>query len=136
MHTNRVLIVDDDTLVRNALKRCLRAEEYDVDTAESSREAFECLTNHQYAVVISDLKMPRIDGMALLRWVAENQPKVRRILLTGHADLDVVITAVNDVGVFRIIQKPWDDTELRTLVQTAISEAEAEQDLNDRAYIG
>ena len=136
MNIPRVLIVDDDSLVRNALKRCLRAEEYEVDTAESSREAFEYLTNRAYTVVISDLKMPRIDGMALLRWIAENQPKVRRILLTGHADLDAVISAVNDAGVFRIVQKPWDDAELRILVQAAIADAKSERDLNARAILG
>jgi DNA-binding NtrC family response regulator len=120
--TNKVLIVDDDNLVRNALQRCLRGAEYKVDVASSSSEAFEKLTAEQYAVVVSDLKMPRIDGMALLRWIAENQPNVRRILLTGHADLEAVVNAVNEAAVYRIIQKPWNDTELRIIVESAINE--------------
>ncbi len=123
METKRVLIVDDDLLVRNALLRCLRSEAYEVETAASGRAAYDKLTSQRYVVVISDLKMPGIDGMALLRWISENQPRVGRILLTGHADLENVLAAINECGVFRIVQKPWDDAELRVLVRAAVDDA-------------
>ena len=124
--TQKVLIVDDDQLVRNALRRCLRGDTYEVEAAENSSDAFQKLSSERYAVVVSDLKMPRIDGMALLKWVAQNQPSVRRILLTGHADLDAVLEAVNEAGVHRIIQKPWNDSELRVIVEAAVEERGAE----------
>jgi DNA-binding NtrC family response regulator len=94
----------------------------------SSQDAFDQLQERTFALVISDLKMPHIDGMTLLRWVADNQPMVRRILLTGHADLNTALAAVNDAGVTRIIQKPWNDAELRVIVEAAIDEWEADVD--------
>lgn len=123
---SRILIVDDDALVRNALARSLRGyTAFEVDAVGSSHEAFEKIAAREYAVVISDYKMPKIDGVELLTWVAESFPQIRRILLTGHAELQATIAAVNEAGVYRIIQKPWNDADLRLVVAQAIYEGAA-----------
>lgn len=122
----RVLIVDDDDLVRSALLRCLRGyTQFEVDAVGSSQEAFDRFSAAPYDVVVSDYKMPQIDGVELLTWVAESYPATRRILLTGHAELHAAIAAVNEAGVYRIIQKPWDDVDLRIVVAQAALEHEA-----------
>lgn len=122
----RILIVDDDALVRSALTRSLRGyTDFEVEAVSSSLEAFERLSSGEYAVVISDYKMPKIDGVELLTWVAESYPHIRRILLTGHAELKATIAAVNEASVYRIIQKPWNDADLRLVIAQAVYEAAA-----------
>jgi DNA-binding NtrC family response regulator len=117
MEKHKVLIVDDDILVLNALRRSLYGNPaFAVDFADSSHQAYQKLQTTDYAVVVSDLRMPEIDGLALLKWVAHNQPNVKRILLTGNANREAVIMAVNEASVFRIIQKPWNDQELVALL--------------------
>ena len=117
MNPHKVLIVDDDVLVRNALRRSLHGNPaFLADFAESSHEAYQKLQDSNYTVVVSDLRMPGIDGLALLKWVAHHQPETKRILLTGNASLEAIIEAVNEAGVYRIIQKPWNDQELIALL--------------------
>lgn len=124
---SRILVVDDDALVRSALLRSLRGyTSFEVDAVASSDEAFERLAAREYAVVISDYKMPRVDGVELLTWVADTFPQVKRILLTGHAELNATIAAVNEAGVYRIIQKPWNDADLRVVVAQAVHESGAQ----------
>lgn len=118
----QVLIVDDDPLVRNAMQRSLRNEPYEVVFAPSSQVAYEKLQTSQFAAVVSDLKMPRIDGLDLLRWIADQYPRCKLILLTGHADLQSTVAAINEIGVYKIFLKPWDDDELRACLREVIAD--------------
>ena len=102
----RVLFVDDETNVLSSLKRSL-GRQYEVDTALGGARALELVKrNKPYAVVVSDLRMPEMDGIQLLRQVAERQPDTVRMMLTGNADLDAAIEAVNEGHVFRFLTKP------------------------------
>ena len=116
---SRILVVDDDLLVRSALRRTLR-DHFQVDMADSGAAAIASLEANRYAAVISDLKMPCMDGLSLLKWVARNQPETGRILLTGHADFQLTVGAVTAADIFKILHKPWDNAELIAILYAAI----------------
>lgn len=104
--TARVLLVDDDPLVTNAIRRVLLGK-YIVTEATSGSDALAAVDGSQpFAVVVSDLRMPGMDGVAFLRAMHERHPDTVRILLTGHADLTAAIAAVNEAKVSRFLTKP------------------------------
>jgi response regulator RpfG family c-di-GMP phosphodiesterase len=102
----RILLVDDEPLVLAALRRQLRTH-FDVTVATESWEAMELVASEgPYAVVVSDLRMPGMDGVALLHSIRELSPDTVRVLLTGYADVDAAIAAVNEGNIFRFLTKP------------------------------
>lgn len=103
---NRVLCVDDEPNVLEGLRRTLRGQ-YCVATAVGGAAGLEVLDRERpFAVVISDLRMPEMDGVAFLSRVRQRSPDTVRILLTGQADLDAAIAAVNEGRIFRFLSKP------------------------------
>ncbi len=112
---NKVLFVDDDGNVLASFKRNLGGS-FDLATASSGTQGLEVLrTQGPFAVVISDLKMPGMDGLAFLSQVREQHPNTIRVMLTGYADLEAAMTAVNENQIFRFLAKPCDN---KRLVQT------------------
>jgi response regulator RpfG family c-di-GMP phosphodiesterase len=112
---NKVLFVDDDGKVLASFKRNLGGI-FDLTTASSGTQGLEVLrTQGPFAVVISDLKMPGMDGLAFLSQVREQHPNTIRVMLTGYADLETAMTAVNENQIFRFLAKPCDN---KRLVQT------------------
>jgi len=102
----RVLCVDDEQSVLDALSRCLRTR-YSVQTASSAIAALKLLEHEKpFMAVISDLKMPDMDGVSFLAEVRATAPDTIRILLTGHADLEAAMAAVNEGHIFRFLTKP------------------------------
>ncbi len=120
----RVLVVDDDLLVRSALLRTLR-DHFEVDLAASGADAMEILKSVRYAAIVSDLKMPGVDGLRLLQWVATYLPETQRILLTGHAEFPSTVGSMNDAGIYKIVLKPWDNEELIAVLTAAIGREKA-----------
>ena len=114
-----LLIVDDEEFVRNALVRALRNEEFDIRTADGPKAAWDALTTRPADIVLSDFKMPRISGLDLLQRVREEYPDTIRIMLTGHADVETVIGAVNNSEIYRFLTKPWNDEELKLVLRLA-----------------
>jgi DNA-binding NtrC family response regulator len=106
----RILLVDDEVQVLNALGRLLRRRGFDVRTTTSPREALELLRAAPADVVIADFKMPEMTGMELLDEVHRLDPRVVRMLVTGYADLESGGGA-NALGV-HVLAKPWDAEEL------------------------
>ncbi len=111
-----VLCVDDEPNVLSALKRCLRLDGIRVLTADSGALALDLLAQEEVDLVISDMRMPGMDGAQLLELVHQRWPSTVRLLLTGHAEMDSAIAAINRGRIFRYLSKPWDDTELRAAV--------------------
>lgn len=111
-----VLLVDDEELVLKALERSLKREPFKVLTCASAQEALERLEQGGVDVVVSDHRMPEMTGMDFLIEVRKRHPMIVRILLTGHADMEVAIAGINEGKVFRFLQKPWDDKELRQVL--------------------
>jgi len=121
----RILFVDDEANVLKAMRRIFRQENYDLLTAESGPAALKLLESHQPVhVVVSDHRMPGMTGSDLLKQVKAKYPQVIRIMLTGYADTDAVMGAVNEGAVYKFITKPWNDDDLRLTVSLAIEQYE------------
>jgi two-component system NtrC family sensor kinase len=117
-----LLIVDDDEHVRRALRRVLRRSPYHVHDAADALAALEVLEQEPVQVVVSDYRMPGMDGVAFLRMVKDRFPRVQRVLLTGQADSSAIEEAVNQSEIFRFIWKPWDDSHLLMTIQSAVDQ--------------
>ena len=116
----KVLFVDDDLQIIKSFKRLLR-KKFHLDTALSATEALKRMDSHgPYAVVITDFRMPETDGVELLRRIKEKHPDTVRIMLTGFADLQTAIKAVNQGSVFRFLTKPCPPGILAEAVNQAI----------------
>jgi len=107
-----VLCVDDEPNILAALKRTLRSAGFAALTADGGAEAIEILEKLPVDVVVSDMRMPGIDGAQLLEQVHARWPHVVRILLTGHADQGSTVSAINRGRIFRYLSKPWDERDL------------------------
>lgn len=119
--TATVLLVDDEANILSALRRLLRPAGYRILTAESGAEALEMLAAEPVDLVISDMRMPGMDGAAFLTRVKADWPDTLRILLTGYADMEATIAAINEGGIYRYVAKPWNDHDLKLLVADAIT---------------
>lgn len=114
-----VLCVDDEPSILSALRRVLRTEGCRILTAGSGAEALALLEAEPVDVVVSDMRMPVMDGARLLAEVRARWPGTARVLLTGYADMEATVLAINEGQIYRYIHKPWDETELRLTVRQA-----------------
>lgn len=115
-----LLFVDDEPNILKSLKRLFRSAEYNVLLAANGEEALRMLEDTPIDLVISDMRMPQMDGAEFLSRVAEHWPNTVRILLTGYADLESTIIAVNQGKIYCYCSKPWEDNELKILVNNAL----------------
>ncbi len=118
----QILFVDDEPNVIKSMLRIFRQENYGLLTANSGHEALSIMGKEQVQVVISDHRMPEMNGTDLLREVKKRYPGTIRIMLTGYADVDAVMGAVNDGAVYKFITKPWNDEDLRLTVSLALEQ--------------
>lgn len=114
-----LLIVDDEPGILSALKRLLRHDGYVILTADSPAAAFEQLARRTVHVVISDQRMPDMNGTEFLARVRRMYPETIRIVLSGYADLNSVTDAINRGAIYRFLTKPWDDEALRDQIREA-----------------
>ena len=122
----RILIVDDDPNLLEASRRVLRGS-FDIVTALGGEEGLKLVREQgPFAVVISDLRMPVVDGVTLLRQVREAAPETVRILLTGNADMSAAIQAVNEGQVFRFLTKPCPGSVIRDTLRDAVRQHQLE----------
>jgi len=119
---SKILVVDDERAVRLALKKCLSREGYLVEECEDPREAVGIIEKEGIELVICDYQMPGMLGIDVLRKVKLVKPSVIRIMLTGNADLDMAIRAINEGEIYRFLVKPWDNNELVRVVRLALEE--------------
>jgi type II secretory ATPase GspE/PulE/Tfp pilus assembly ATPase PilB-like protein/FixJ family two-component response regulator len=116
------LFVDDEPNVLRALQRVFRQENYEILTASHAKDALAILASRSVTMVVSDFKMPGMNGADFLRQVRASYPDTIRIMLTGHADTSAVMGAINDGAVYRFILKPWNDDDLRVTVAIAFEQ--------------
>lgn len=122
--STRILLVDDEPNVLSSLRRQLRSD-YEVEVAEDPTAALLSLDKkNPFAVVISDYRMPKMNGIEFLSELRKQSPDTTRVMLTGYADLDNAIRAVNDGNVFRFLTKPCDKDVLLTNVKDAVAQYE------------
>ncbi len=117
-----LLIVDDEEGVLKALQRVFLEENYEIITACTADEALDIISRKKIHLIISDYRMPGKSGAHLLKEVKNRWPETIRIMLTGNADINSIMGAVNDGAVYKFITKPWNDEDLRLTVSLALQQ--------------
>lgn len=115
-----ILCVDDEPNILSALKRLLRGKGWQVLTAEGGQAALRLLQTQAVDLVISDMRMPEMDGAQFLAQVRARWPDTVRLLLTGHSDINAIVEAINRGEIYRYITKPWDDNDIVLIVRQAL----------------
>lgn len=123
---NQILLVDDEVNVLSALTRALFDEPYQVTCAQSGEEALELIEKIPFKLVVSDERMIGMQGSELLAILKNTHPDTLRILLTGHATLEAAMKAVNQGEIYRFFTKPWNDTDLKFAIRSAIERYDLE----------
>jgi DNA-binding NtrC family response regulator len=119
--TPTILLVDDEEMVLSSIKSFFAIEtDYKLATYTSPIKALEDVEQNHFDLVISDYLMPEMDGITFLAKVKEKRPLVPRILLTGYADKENAIKAINNVGLYQYIEKPWDNEDLRLIIRNGL----------------
>lgn len=126
------MLVDDEHEITNSLTRLLRKNVANVSAANSGKEALDKLQQQHFDLVISDLKMPEMDGNELCEIIATQYPEIVRIMLTAHHDLNNVMAAINKGRVWGMMEKPWDNQELLITLQQA---AQFKQIVEERSLL-
>lgn len=121
MNMGKIVVVDDEKIVTSAFKTLLKVEGFcDAHFFNSPKEAIEFLKTNVPDLVISDFLMPEMNGLEFLTEVKKMYPEVSKILLTGYADKENAIKAINEVGLYRYIEKPWDNNDLILNIKNGI----------------
>lgn len=119
-----ILLVDDEEMVLTSIKSFLSIEtDYRVLTYTSPLKALEDLDHLEVDLVISDYLMPEMDGITFLAHVKARHPQAPRILLTGYADKENAIKAINDVGLYQYLEKPWNNDDLQLIIGNGLEKA-------------
>lgn len=116
----KILFVDDEDEILNSLKRVMRNTDAECLYANSATRGLELLAEQKIDIVVSDIKMPEMNGVEFLAEVASDYPEIVRLVLTGHADFDYVMGAINEGKVFGYLHKPWKNHELLGSLKQAL----------------
>ncbi|TDI79046.1 MAG: response regulator [Caldithrix sp.] len=129
----RVLILDDEEMVLTSIRSFLELEtDYEIVTFTSASEALEYTKKNKINLVVSDYLMPDMDGISFLAKMKEIDPNATRIILTGYADKENAIKAINDVGLFQYIEKPWDNDNLKLVIRNGIDKQKLLSELESK----
>jgi DNA-binding NtrC family response regulator len=124
MERHTILVVDDEKLILNSIKHVLRSENYHLLTAQSGIEGLKLLKKHNVQLVISDQKMPKMTGVEFLKMVKVLYPEILTIMLTAHDETKIAIDAIDEVGVYKFILKPWENNDLKITIRRALESLE------------
>jgi len=120
----RALVIDDEQIILDSVKKILNAENFDVDTSISSRQGLEAALNNEYDVVLTDIRMPEIGGMRILRDIKRKKPSLPVIIITGYATVKSAVQAMQ-LGATNYIEKPFTPEILTNAVNTALLAAKS-----------
>jgi response regulator RpfG family c-di-GMP phosphodiesterase len=123
-----ILCVDDEPSILSSLRRLFRAKGFQVKVAEGGAAGLAVLENEPIDLVISDMRMPEMDGVVFLEHVRQRWPDTMRLLLTGYADITSIMGAINRGEIYRYIAKPWDDNDIILIVRSALQHRALELD--------
>ncbi|MFH1310599.1 MAG: hybrid sensor histidine kinase/response regulator [Candidatus Omnitrophota bacterium] len=127
MKTIDVAIVDDEQNVLNSLKRLFRKENYELFFTTNYEKVMHLLSEGEIKVVMSDQKMIGITGIEFLKNIKKQYPRVVNILFTGYADMNMAEDAINEGEVYRFVNKPWNDDDLKSIVRQAVDKYDLEE---------
>lgn len=116
----KILCVDDEENVLHSLKRLFLDDDYIILTAASGQDGIRILEQEQVHIVLSDYRMPGMNGVEFLKAVRHLSPDTVRIVLSGYADTSSIVSAINEGQVYKFIPKPWNDDDLRVTISNAL----------------
>lgn len=128
--TYTVLAVDDEPGILNVLTRQLRKTPFELLTANSGQEALDILAGKRCQIIVSDMRMPGMNGAEFLAEVRQRHPETVRLLLTGYSDMDATVQAINDGGIFSYLAKPWEPESLLQLLDSAARHYQSRRNKN------
>ena len=121
MEKRTVLFVDDEEKILRSLKRGLMDESYKSLFANSGQEALEILKKNEVHVLVTDMRMPEMSGLELLRIVKKEYPHIVRMVLSGYTQVNTLLTAINQGEIFKFITKPWQlEEEFKPAIREAV----------------
>ncbi len=129
----RILLLDDEEMILISLSSFLELEtDYEVITFTKASEALDYIKKNHVDLVMSDYLMPEMDGITFLGKVKGIDPHATRIIITGYADKENAIKAINDVGLFQYIEKPWDNDNLKIVIRNGLEKHQLMQELQKK----
>jgi DNA-binding NtrC family response regulator len=132
-HKPSILIADDEDMVIASIKAFLQLDgDFDVHGFTDPEEAAKFAASNPVDVAISDYLMPKMNGIQLLGKIKESQPEASRVLLTGHADKQSAVQAINQVALFQYLEKPWENAQLLLVIQSGVERARLFRDLREK----
>ena len=123
-----MLYVDDEPALCRAFARLFQGSSFQVATVGTPEEALRLLGREPFDVIVSDLRMPGMSGLELLATARRRAPEARRLLVSGYADFESALDAINEVGIDRLLTKPWQNDEVRGAVEGAAAFARLQRD--------
>jgi DNA-binding NtrC family response regulator len=121
MANRTILFVDDEEKVLKSLQRGLMDEPYNLLFATSGKESLKILENNEVHIIVTDMRMPEMSGLELLRIVKDKYPKIVRLVLSGYTQVTTLLTAINQGEIFKFITKPWRlEEEFKSVLQQAV----------------
>src|SRR5581483_9724155 len=124
----RMLIVEDNETSRQNLQKLLETEPLTVDVVADGTQALQALGKHSYSIVLTDVKMPHVDGMELIKTIQERRLPVTVIVMTGYGSIDEAVRAMR-LGAYDFLTKPLDVERLRLAVRRALRERSMQDEL-------
>lgn len=115
-----ILIVDAENFFLENIQRLLSDENYNVITASSGQKGLDILKKNQVSMVISEYKIPLMNGLEFLEKVRIIYPDILTIMLTDHADIELAMKAINEAGVYKFLLKPWDDIDFKNTIKKTL----------------
>ncbi|OVE74967.1 hypothetical protein BVX97_05880 [bacterium E08(2017)] len=125
---NKVLIVDDEAGIRRTLTRLVQTKGYEVFSVETGAEALEVAVREEPEVILIDLLLEDMPGLAVMKQVKNKMPAAECIIVTGAATKDSAVAAVN-LGAFGFVTKPWDDDQLLVMIKAGMNQCETTKSL-------
>lgn len=117
-----VLFVDDEESVLKSIQRLCRKEPWVIKTANGAEQALAIFEEAKISLIVSDMRMPGMDGAELLSRIAKQYPEVKQILLTGYSDVDSTVKAINSAKISRYVAKPWENDQLKEVIAEVLAE--------------
>ncbi|GBE01689.1 sporulation initiation phosphotransferase F [bacterium BMS3Bbin06] len=125
MHNRRVLVIDDEAIVRVSCQRVLEPAGYEVIVTSRGDDAISLLEKERFDLVLTDLKMPDMDGIEVLKTIKKRWPEIHVVIITGYGTISTAVLAIK-LGAYEYIEKPFTPEDILNVVNKVFDEASSE----------